>query len=94
MIFNAEKALREYGDKIPEATKSEVEKKIEATRKALEGNDSSAIKRAAEELGLAFQQIGASMYGQQTNGSGDMPGGDGYGEPSDEDVIEGDFTER
>ncbi|MCZ7540076.1 MAG: molecular chaperone DnaK [Anaerolineae bacterium] len=94
MIFNAEKALREYGDKIPEATKSEVEKKIEAARKALEGNDTNTIKRTAEELGLAFQQIGASMYGQQTGGPGDMPGGDGYGEPTDEDVIEGDFTEH
>ncbi|MEP0761953.1 MAG: molecular chaperone DnaK [Chloroflexota bacterium] len=94
MIFNAEKALREYGDKIPEATKSEVETKIEAARKALEGNDINAIKRAAEELGYAFQQIGASMYGQQAGGPGDMPGGDGYGEPTDEDVIEGDFTEQ
>ena len=93
MIFNAEKALREYGDKIPEATKSEVETKIEAARKALEGNDISAIKRTAEELGYAFQQIGASMYGQQASAPGDMPGGDGYGQPTDEDVIEGDFTE-
>ncbi len=93
MIFNAEKALREYGDKIPEATKSEVETKIEAARKALEGNDIGAIKRTAEELGYAFQQIGASMYGQQASGPGDMPGGDGYGQPTDEDVIEGDFTE-
>ncbi|MEW6580824.1 MAG: molecular chaperone DnaK [Chloroflexota bacterium] len=94
MIFNAEKALREYGDKIPEATKSEVETKIEAARKALEGNDINAIKRAAEELSYAFQQIGASMYGQQASGPGDTPGGDGYGEPTDEDVIEGDFTEQ
>ncbi|MBP8973918.1 MAG: molecular chaperone DnaK [Anaerolineae bacterium] len=94
MIFNAEKALREYGDKIPEATKSEVEKKIEAARKALEGNDINAIKRTAEELGLAFQQIGASMYSQPASGPGDMPGGDGSAEPTDEDVIEGDFTEH
>ncbi len=94
MIFNAEKALREYGDKVPEATKSQVETKIEAARKALEGSDINAIKHAVEELGYAFQQIGASMYGQQAGGPGDMPGGDGHGEPSDEDVIEGDFTEQ
>ncbi len=94
MIFNAEKALHEYGDKVPEATKSQVETKIEAARKALEGSDINAIKHAVEELGYAFQQIGASMYGQQAGGPGDMPGGDGHGEPSDEDVIEGDFTEQ
>jgi len=94
MIFNAEKALREYGEQIPEATRKEVEAKIEATRKALEGTDPDTIKRTTEELGYAFQQIGATMYGQEQAASmGDQPGGDGFGEPTDEDVIEGDFTE-
>jgi len=65
MIFNAEKALREYGEQIPEATRKEVEAKIEATRKALEGTDTDTIKRTTEELGYAFQQIGATMYGQE-----------------------------
>jgi molecular chaperone DnaK len=92
MIFSAEKALREYGDKIPEATRSDVETKIEAVRRALEGNDNGAIKRAAEELGYAFQQIGASMYGQQASGPGDAPGS--RGQQTGEDVIEGDFTEQ
>jgi len=92
MIFNAEKALREYGEQIPEATRKEVEAKIEATRKALEGTDTDTIKRTTEELGYAFQQIGATMYGQEQAASmGDQPGGDGFGEPTDEDVIEGDF---
>jgi len=90
MIFNAEKALREYGDKIPASTREDVEKKIEAARKALEGNDTQTIKRATEELGLAFQQIGAAMYGQAGATAGD---GSGYGERTDEDVIEGDYTE-
>jgi len=90
MIFNAEKALREYGDKIPASTREQVEKKIEAARKALEGNDTQTIKRATEELGLAFQQIGAAMYGQAGATAGD---GSGYGERTDEDVIEGDYTE-
>jgi len=94
MIFNAEKALREYGEQIPEATRKEVEAKIEATRKALEGTDPDTIKRTTEELGYAFQQIGATMYDQgQAASMGDQPGGDGFGEPTDEDVIEGDFTE-
>ncbi len=90
MIFNAEKALREYGDKIPASTREDVEKKIEAARKAMESNDTQTIKRATEELGLAFQQIGAAMYGQAGAAAGD---GSGYGERTDEDVIEGDYTE-
>jgi molecular chaperone DnaK len=100
MIFAAEKALRDYAEQIPEATRQNVEGKIEAVRKALEGSDANAIKRTSDELGTAMQEIGASMYGQQP-GMGPQPGPDGgfggdqqgYGEPNDEDVIEGDFTE-
>lgn len=96
-IFAAEKALRDFGEQIPEATRKDVEDKIEDVRKALEGSDSSAIKRTTEALGLAIQQIGATMYQQGQPDMGGQPGFDGdggmHGEPTDEDVIEGDFTE-
>ncbi|MCD4687164.1 MAG: molecular chaperone DnaK [Anaerolineae bacterium] len=97
-IFTAEKALRDYADQIPDDTGKEVESKVEAVRKALEGTDSAAIKSATEDLGMAIQQIGASMYGQPPGMDG-MPGdagpdGDGGAdEPENEDVIEGDYTE-
>ena len=46
---------------------------------------------------MAIQQIGASMYQQAQPHMESQPGSDGsgpgYGEPNDEDVIEGDFTE-
>ncbi len=97
MIFTAEKALRDYGAQVPEDTKKDIEGKIEAVRKALEGSDTDAIKSASDELGMAIQQIGSSMYEAQPGMDGQQPGGDGsgpgYGEPNDEDVIEGDFTE-
>jgi molecular chaperone DnaK len=92
MVFTAEKALRDYGEQIPDETKQTIETKIEDVRKALEGTDTDRIRSAADELGVAIQQIGASMYEQQP-GMGGAPESDGYGEPSDEDVIEGDFTE-
>ncbi len=96
MIFTAEKALRDYAQQVPDDTRKTIESKIEDVRKALEGSDTNAIKRASEELGVAIQQIGASMY-EQPGAAGGQPGdgsGDGgYGEPNDEDVIEGDFTE-
>jgi molecular chaperone DnaK len=92
MVFTAEKALRDYGEKVPAETKQAIESKIEDVRKALESNDADRIQRTSEELGQAIQQIGASMYEQQPGMTG-APGTDGYSEPTDEDVIEGDFTE-
>jgi len=96
MIFTAEKALRDYGAQVPDATKQSIESKIADARKALEGNDMDRIKRAADELGNAIQEIGASMYGQP-EGMGGQPGGGAQGGPAgsggNEDVIEGDYTE-
>ena len=97
MIFTAEKALRDYGAQVPDGTKQDIEGKIEAVRKALEGSDADAIKRTSDELGMAIQQIGASMYEAQPGMGSQPPSDDGtgpaHGEPNDEDVIEGDFTE-
>ncbi|MBI5957792.1 MAG: molecular chaperone DnaK [Chloroflexi bacterium] len=97
MIFTAEKALRDYSEKIPEDTRKHIEGKIADVRKALEGSDMDRIKSAADELGVAIQKIGETMYGSAGPTMGGAPGGDGsggnHGEPTDEDVIEGDFTE-
>ncbi|MBN2305286.1 MAG: molecular chaperone DnaK [Anaerolineae bacterium] len=100
MIFTAEKALRDYGEQIPASTRETIEEKIEVVRKALEGNDIDTIQRAADDLGVAIQQIGESMYGQQPGmggqpGPGDFAGGPGdYDMPDDgDDVIDGDYTE-
>jgi len=93
-IFTAEKLLREHGDKIAQAQRSEIEGKIEAVRKALEGDDMEAIKRETEALATALQQVGASMYESAGAGVGGAAG-DGSaaaGQP-DEDVVEGEFTE-
>jgi molecular chaperone DnaK len=88
-IYAAEKAIRDFGDKMDSTLKSSIEKQIEAVRKAREGSDSDKIRAAVEDLQRSIQQIGASMYGQ--------PGEDGaQGQPSPnggEDVIEGEVVE-
>jgi len=97
-IFTAEKLLREHGDKIAEAQRSEIESKIEAVRKALEGDDMDAIKRETEALALALQQVGAAMYESAGAGVGGAAADDGSasaaGQPDGEDVVEGEFTEN
>jgi molecular chaperone DnaK len=99
LVFGAEKVLREHGDKISSDIKSEVEGKIEATKKALEGDDLDAIKQASAELGQAVQKIGAAMYGDAgpAAGPGAAPGSDtgdgGESGSRDEDVVEGEFSE-
>jgi molecular chaperone DnaK len=94
-IFQAERELRDFGDKIPGNVKSAVQDKIAAVRKAREGNDLDAMRRAVDDLNQARQQIGAAM---QPGGGGTAPMGDtgptdGQSRPGGDDVVEGEYKE-
>ena len=94
-----EKTLREQGDNISAELKSEVEGKIEATKKALATDDGEAINQAATDLSQTLQKIGTEMYGAAGGAApsaapGDQADGNtGSSGPDDEDVVEGEFTE-
>ncbi|MDO8576679.1 MAG: Hsp70 family protein, partial [bacterium] len=65
VIYAAEKALREHGDKVSEDIKKNVQEKIDAAKAARGGTDAAAIKAASEALSTAMSTIGAAMN-QQT----------------------------
>jgi molecular chaperone DnaK len=93
-VYAAEKALREFGEKVPAEIRSEVETKVAEVKKAAEGEDVAAIKSATEALGQVVQKIGASVY-QGPNAPGDGASGTGTN-PNPEagpDVVEGEVKE-
>jgi len=100
--YAAEKALREFGDKVPEDMKAEIEAKVAEVRETVEGEDVEAMKTATDELGQLIQKIGASVYeGQEVaNGSSEAEtsqsdeadsGSEESGE--EDDVVEGEVSE-
>ncbi len=93
--YAAEKALREFGEKVPAEVKSEIEAKVAETKSAALGEDIEKIKAAAEALGLAIQKIGASVYEQgQAAGTGEA-GSDQNPNSSSAgpDVVDGEVKE-
>lgn len=72
LVYTAEKALRDFGGKISEATKKEVEEKIGDLKKAKEGGDFNAIRSASGALSGSIQKIGEEMSAQSAQGG---PGG-------------------
>jgi len=60
-VFRATKALGEYKDKIPAEIATEVQSKIDAVKKALEGTDNARIRSAKEDLEKSMQHIGEAM---------------------------------
>ena len=94
-IYSAEKLLKEQEEKVPDAAKSNVEAKIATLKKAIEDDDTNAIRQATTELSSAVQELGASLY--EAPGAAPPPPGDGDPDAGptggDEDVIEGEFSE-
>jgi molecular chaperone DnaK len=89
--YAADKALREFGDKVPADLRSEVESKTAEVKSAAQGEDVEKIKAATEALGLAIQKIGASVYEQG------QPSAEGEAGPSSSDagpdVVDGEVKE-
>ena len=57
LIYQTEKMIKEYGDKISAEDKTNIEREIENTRKAMKDNDTQTIKQAVEALTQASYKI-------------------------------------
>ena len=103
LIYGTEKSIKELGDKLDAALKSDIEGKIASLKTLMEGEDVEAIKKATEELAQASHKLAEQLYsqaqGQQpgadaAGAAGAQPGaGAAGGKKADDDVIDADFTE-
>jgi len=94
IIYNVEKSLREYGDKITESEKKEIEDAIETCRKAKDTSQSSSeIKAAIDSLMRASHKIAEHVYkSAQAGGAGEQAAGQKPKSP-EEDVVEAEFED-
>jgi molecular chaperone DnaK len=94
-VYAAEKALREFGEKVPADTRSEVEAKVAEVKKTAEGEDVAAIRSATEALGQVIQKIGAAVYQEPDVPPSGASGSDENPNPQPEgpDVVEGEVKE-
>jgi molecular chaperone DnaK len=91
-VYAAEKALREFGDKVPAEIKSEVEAKVADVKKVAESEDVDAIKASVQSLGDSIQKIGGAVY-QQGEAA---PAGEAASNPGSDagpDVVDGEVKE-
>src|SRR5439155_15857748 len=85
LAYQVDKALTEYGDKVPASDREELVAANDALKEALKGDDVEAIRTATQTLMQSFQKMGQAMYqaqqasaqaGQQA-AAGGGPGGEG-----------------
>ncbi|MBW4617923.1 MAG: molecular chaperone DnaK [Cyanosarcina radialis HA8281-LM2] len=99
LVYQAEKQMKELGDKVQTADKEKVEGLLKDLKDAIAKEDDDRIKSLTTELQQALYTIGSSIY-QQGGGDAGTPGGDGSDGGSSgptssggDDVIDAEFSE-
>jgi molecular chaperone DnaK len=83
MIYQAEKTIKDLGDKADKAKVDEVNRATEQLKEALKGEDNERIKNAIEQLTKPLYELTAALYQQQAD-AGKAAGGTGGGAPAGE----------
>ena len=96
LAYQAEKQVKDLGDKVPEADKTQLEGLVKTLRESIAKDDHEAITSQAEELKQALYALSSSVYQQ---GGGESPEGAAPQDNTkdsasgDDNVIDADFTE-
>ena len=101
MVYQTEKSMNEFGDKVTQADKDSVNPKLDALKEALKGTDVEAIKKAQEELQTAFYAVAERIYkeqgaaAQQAEAAQTDVQGEGTNAAggSDDNVVDADYTD-
>ena len=101
MVYQTEKSMNEFGDKVTQADKDSVNPKLDALKEALKGTDVEAIKNAQEELQTAFYAVAERIYkeqgaaAQQAEAAQTDVQGEGTNAAggSDDNVVDADYTD-
>lgn len=83
LVYQAEKALKDAGDKVPPDVKNEVEEKIKALKEIGPGGPLDEVKAKTEELSASMSKIGEAMSkAQEPQPGAEQPGAE---EPKTDD---------
>ncbi len=105
LIYTTEKSVRDLGDKLDAALKTDIDTKIEALKKIMDTESPEDIKKATEDLAQSAHKLAEQLYAQKTDAGGqpgpDMGAGPGpeagpqgpKGSGDDDDVVDADYTE-
>jgi molecular chaperone DnaK len=93
MAYQAERTLKDVGEKISTSLRSEVEEKVKAIRDALSSNDMTRVRLLVDDLEQTMQRIGQEVYSQAGATAGSGGPSQGQGPSNNDGTIEGDYRE-
>jgi molecular chaperone DnaK len=90
LAYQAERTLRDVGEKISPSLRTDVEERIKTVRDALSANDINRVRTASDDLERTVQRIGQEVYGQAGAASNGTTGSTPESEPG---TVEGEYRE-
>jgi molecular chaperone DnaK len=97
LTYQVDKAVEEWGEKVPEGDRNELTKANDELKEVLKGEDVDAIRSATDHLMQVFQRIGQAMYQNvqaQPEQQQAAAAGEGAPESGDGDVVEGEIVDE
>lgn len=104
LVYQAEKTIKDLGDKADKTQTASVQQAIDKLKEALKGTDTEAIKKATEDLQKPLYELSAAAY-QQAQAAGAQPGAGAGAQGAsgseqaqdagkkEEDVVDAEFTD-
>ena len=89
LVYQAEKALQDLGDKIPYDERSRIEQQVNQLREAMNGEDVNRMRQLSETLEQMVHSLGQQVYATAQEG----PGPSGSSGSSPDDTVEGEVRE-
>jgi molecular chaperone DnaK len=96
LVYSVEKSVAEYGSKLTETERAEIQRTLDQAKSVKDGQDAEAIKKAVAELSKASHKLAEEVYSKMNKDQQTEAGGDGHTEadvrPSDK-VVDAEFEE-
>ena len=108
LVYSTEKLLKDMGEKVPADMKTKIEDQVKVLKKAIESDDTEAIKKETETLQNLQNELSQKLYAQSgaeaggpdagqgagPGAAGPQPGGQQTGGNGDDDVIDAEFEAK
>jgi molecular chaperone DnaK len=97
LIYSVEKSVADYGSKLTDAERADIQKALEQAKSVKDGADVEAIKKAVADLAKASHKLAEEVYskmGKEQAGAGAAAGAQGGdGKKPEEKVVDAEFEE-
>ncbi len=93
LVHSAEKSVEEFGEKVSEEDKNEIELAIASLKEAIEADDVEDIKSKSEVLNTAVMKLGQAMYEAEQEEAAASDAASDAARDEEEDVVDADFEE-